>query len=86
MTVAREITQQELRERNAEVMRALDEGESFIVTREGVPVGELTPVGRPHFTARETVLEAFRGLPRIDAERFRRDVDALFAPATDEPA
>ncbi len=27
-------------------MRALDRGESFVVTRNGVPVGELTPIRR----------------------------------------
>ena len=33
------ITQRELRNDNAEIMRRLDEGESFIVTSNGRPVG-----------------------------------------------
>jgi hypothetical protein len=38
VTVAREITQRELRNDSGEVMRALDLGESFVVTRNGVPL------------------------------------------------
>jgi antitoxin (DNA-binding transcriptional repressor) of toxin-antitoxin stability system len=35
--MAREITQRELRNSSGEVMRALDRGEAFVVTRNGVP-------------------------------------------------
>lgn len=41
--MAREISQRHLRDQSGEVMRALDAGESFLVTRNGVAVGELTP-------------------------------------------
>ncbi|MGH9057763.1 MAG: type II toxin-antitoxin system Phd/YefM family antitoxin, partial [Acidimicrobiales bacterium] len=37
--MARDITQRQLRNDSGEIMRALDQGESFIVTRNGVPVG-----------------------------------------------
>lgn len=56
-------------------MRALDRGEAFVVTRNGVPVGELGPVRARRFVAVADVLAAFRGVPRIDRERFRRDID-----------
>jgi prevent-host-death family protein len=75
--VAREITQRELRNESGDVMRALDAGESFIVTRNGVGVGELMPLDRRRFVDRAAVLDAFAGAPRIDAERFRSDVDRL---------
>jgi prevent-host-death family protein len=42
--VDRKITQRELRNESGDVMRALDAGESFVVTRRGVPIGELTPI------------------------------------------
>jgi prevent-host-death family protein len=42
--VTREINQRELRNHSGEIMRQLDQGESFIVTRNGVPVGELSPL------------------------------------------
>ena len=56
-------------------MRALDRGESFLVTRNGVPVGELNPVRRERFIAAGTVLATFAGAPAIDAARFRADLD-----------
>jgi antitoxin (DNA-binding transcriptional repressor) of toxin-antitoxin stability system len=73
----REITQRELRNASGEVMRALDAGESFIVTRNGVRVGELTPLRRRRFVDRAAVAQAFAGAPVIDAKRFRSDVDRL---------
>ncbi len=56
-------------------MRELDRGESFIVTRNGTPVGELAPVRRRRFVPAAAVLSAFAGLPEIDAKRFFEDVD-----------
>ena len=41
--MAETITQRELRNDSGEIMRRLDLGETFIVTRNGTPVGELTP-------------------------------------------
>jgi antitoxin (DNA-binding transcriptional repressor) of toxin-antitoxin stability system len=58
-------------------MRALDAGESFVVTRNGVGVGELTPLHRRRFVDRTAVIEAFAGAARIDSDRFRNDVDRL---------
>ena len=45
--VSSEISQRELRNNSGDIMRRLDEGEAFIVTRNGVPVGELMPMRRP---------------------------------------
>ena len=58
-------------------MRALDAGESFIVTRNGVPVGELTPLRRPRFVPKSAALDAFRGAARVNFARFRADLDAV---------
>jgi antitoxin (DNA-binding transcriptional repressor) of toxin-antitoxin stability system len=41
-----EISERELRNSSGEVMRALDIGETFVLTHNGVPVGELTPLRR----------------------------------------
>ena len=73
----RQITQRELRNESGEIMRALDRGETFIVTRNGVPVGELTPLRQRQFVAAEAAIAVFAGAPAIDARRFRHDVDAL---------
>jgi prevent-host-death family protein len=74
--MARSITQRELRNSSGEIMRALDRGESFVVTRNGVPVGELAPVRSRQLVAAAIALAAFAGAPAIEPQRFRADVDA----------
>ena len=73
--MSRPISQRELRNESGEIMRGLDRGESFLVTRNGVPVGELTPVRSRQFVTAHAALAAFAGGPRIDPDRFRLDVD-----------
>lgn len=74
--MAREITQRELRNHSGEIMRKLDEGETFIVTRNGVPVGELSPLRRHRFVSSEAAVALFRTAPGVDYGRFRADLDA----------
>ncbi len=74
--MAGEITQRELRNDSGEVMRAVDGGASFVVTRNGVPVADLTPVRRRHFVPAAAVMAAFEHAPPVDLARFRADVDA----------
>lgn len=81
--MGRKITQRELRNQSGEIMRALDRGESFVVTRNGVPVGELTPLGRREFVAADAAVAAFAGSPAVEFERFRADIDA---PLDQQPA
>jgi prevent-host-death family protein len=57
--VARSITQRELRNESGEIMRALGRGETFVVTRNGVPVGELTPLRQRQFVLAEAVVAMF---------------------------
>lgn len=71
----RTITQRELRNESGEVMRALDRGEHFVVTRNGAPVGELSPSAPGPFVDRGVVLRAFARAPVVDQERFRADLD-----------
>ncbi|MDP3716379.1 MAG: hypothetical protein Q8T13_01265 [Acidobacteriota bacterium] len=73
--MSRQITQRELRNDSGRVMRDLDRGKSFIVTRNGVPVGELIPLRQRVFVPAETVVAAFAGAPRVRAARFRKDLD-----------
>ncbi len=74
--MARRITQRELRNDSGEIMRALDGGEDFVVTRNGTPVASLVPFQRRRFVRRETLLAAFAGAPAIDGGRLRADVDS----------
>lgn len=71
------ITQRELRNDSGAIMRAVERGESFTITRNGTPVGRLIPLRRRTFVPRQEVMAAFATAPVLDAERFRRDVDAF---------
>jgi prevent-host-death family protein len=73
--MTRKLSQRELRNKSGEVMRALDDGEDFIVTRNGVPVGELRPIRKRQFIPREELGALFEGAPHIDYEQFRADID-----------
>jgi prevent-host-death family protein len=73
--MARDLTQRELRNDSGDIMRALDAGESFVITRNGVPVGELTPVRRHRFVGRAAAMAAFRAAAATDPHRFRSDLD-----------
>jgi len=71
-----EISQRQLRNSSGEIMRRLDEGESFVVTRNGDPIGELVPLRRRRFVNGPALAAVFRNSPRIDYQRFRADIDA----------
>jgi antitoxin (DNA-binding transcriptional repressor) of toxin-antitoxin stability system len=58
-------------------MRALDRGKTFVVTRNGRPVGELVPLRARAFVPSEFAHAAFAGAPPVARRRFRRDVDAV---------
>ena len=75
--MAREISQRELRNHSGKIMRHLNEGKSFIVTRNGLPVGELTPLRRRRFIPAVELVELFSAAPSIDYELFRADIDAV---------
>ena len=71
------IPQRQLRNDNAEIMRRVEAGESFVVTRNGKPVADLVPhvaTARKRKTGRE-MQEEFRQLPPIDVEQWYRDRD-----------
>jgi antitoxin (DNA-binding transcriptional repressor) of toxin-antitoxin stability system len=76
----KEVTQRQLRNNSGEIMRLLERGETFVVTRNGVPVGELTPLRRHRFVLAEAAVEMFRTAPPVDYERFRADLDAIADP------
>jgi prevent-host-death family protein len=75
--MVREVSQRELRNESGQIMRELDQGETFVVTRNGVPVGELVPLRRLRFVSAEAAVAIFRGAPAVDYERFRADLDEV---------
>jgi prevent-host-death family protein len=78
------IGERRLRNDTAELMRRVEAGESFVVTRNGRPIADLVPHGGAPARRRLTLAEAQRrmgALPPIDVERWHRDReadDALF--------
>lgn len=77
--VARTIPQRELRNDNAAVINAVASGQSFVVTRNGVPVAELRPLrsGRRTVIPKAELIVLAAAGPHIDLERFRDDLDRI---------
>jgi prevent-host-death family protein len=71
----REITQRELRNESGAIMRRLEQGESFTVTRNGTPIGRLIPLRRRTFVPTDEVLAIFATAPTLDGDRLRADLD-----------
>ncbi len=79
--MSRVISQRELRNDNGPVLRAVaDAGETFIITRNGVPSAELRPVRkRPTFATRDTFVHGREYAPHRN-DRFselRADLDKV---------
>lgn len=71
------ITQREFRNNSAAVMDAVEAGETFVVTRNGVEVAEVRPVARRRRMTAEELVERHRRLPRVDPDRMRREADEM---------
>lgn len=77
------INQRELRNAYAKVLREVRAGQTLIVTRNGEPIAELRPIQSRRFVPKAAIAEAAARAPRIDAGRFRADLDSLIDPAVD---
>lgn len=72
---AREITQRELRNDSGAILREVEDGGTFVVTRNGTPVAELRPLRRRTFVPASMLATLFPRTGRIDREQFFADVD-----------
>lgn len=79
--MATTITQRTLRNDNAEIMRRLEEGETFLITRNGKQIGILSPAKRSYFVETETLLNAFTTAPNVSYAALREDLDAISDPS-----
>jgi prevent-host-death family protein len=79
----RVITQRELRNDSAAVLRDVQAGQTVIVTRNGMPVAELRPLSPRRFVPRAALAAAAPRAPRVDFVRLRADLDAVVDPAAD---
>jgi prevent-host-death family protein len=76
--VTRTITQRELRNDSGEIMRAVDRGGSFVVTRNGGPVADLVPHRRPRYVDSAELVAAFAAPPPRQARL--QEVEARLEP------
>ncbi len=81
--MSRVITQRELRNDSAAILREVQAGQTIIITRNGVPVAELRPIQPHRFVPRAVIAEAAARAPRVDAGRFRADLDAVIDQSVD---
>jgi prevent-host-death family protein len=73
--MSRRITQKELRNDTASVLRAAEQGEEIIITRNGTPIARLMPlVDESPFVSTAQLKESAKGLPEVDFRRFREDL------------
>ena len=75
--MVRKLTQRELRNQSGEIMRALDRGEEFLVTRNGDPVAELRPIRPRQFVSTMRLRDALIGADPVDHRELRADVDSI---------
>ena len=78
--MATEISQRQLRNDSGDIMRGLDQGKTFVVTRNGVPVGELTPLRRHRFVSADAAIAIFQSAPGVDLQKLRADLDRVASP------
>ncbi|MGH3937141.1 MAG: type II toxin-antitoxin system Phd/YefM family antitoxin [Pseudonocardiaceae bacterium] len=79
----KKITQRELRNDTPAIMRAVERGESFVLTRNGTPIADLIPHarrGEPRRVTGADLLAAAKILPRMNAGQFFADIDHYVDP------
>jgi antitoxin (DNA-binding transcriptional repressor) of toxin-antitoxin stability system len=80
----RVISQRELRNDSAAVLRDVQAGQTFSITRNGMLVAELRPIGQRRFVPRSVIAQAARRAPRVELARLRADLDAVVNPSVDD--
>jgi prevent-host-death family protein len=72
------VSQREFRNNSAAVMDAVEAGETYHVTRNGVEIAELRPLTRRRRLTAEELIERHRRLPRVDHGQLRDEADEFF--------
>lgn len=77
----RQITQRELRNETPAIMREVEHGESFVLTRNGTPIADIVPHSRrPEFISATEFLDLLVDLPATDPKQFFAELDAAVDP------
>ena len=80
------ISQRELRNDNADIMRRVEQGETFVVTRNGTPVADLVPhrsLKRQRFVPVQDVAAGLEHIGDWDVDGFIREREQLDAAVDD---
>ena len=86
MSAQPEITQRDLRTRSKEIMDAVQDGQSFTVTRDGHAIGELIPLRRRRrFVPRQEFAAMSRTAASVDVAAFRADQEAAADQSLADP-
>ncbi|HEX6500186.1 MAG TPA: type II toxin-antitoxin system prevent-host-death family antitoxin [Micromonosporaceae bacterium] len=72
------ITQREFRNNSAAVMDAVEAGETYRITRNGIEVAELRPIVHRRRLSAEQLVQRHRRLPRVDHRRMRQEAEEFF--------
>jgi prevent-host-death family protein len=84
------ISQRELRNESGEIMRRVEQGECFTITRNGTPVADLIPYRagalerRPRFVSVAAIAAGAALLPDWGAARFVQELHALDCAVDDQ--
>lgn len=71
-----DVSIRDLRNKGGEIVDRAAAGERIVITRDGTPVAELTPLKQQLPTAE--LIERWKRLPPMDPAALRRDIDDLF--------
>lgn len=74
------VTVRDLRNRSADVLARVGRGESLTVTRDGIPVAQVSPLRRRTLGVGELVARR-RNLPLVDPKGLRADLDTVLDPS-----
>jgi prevent-host-death family protein len=72
------ISQREFRNNSAAVMDAVEAGETYHITRNGIEVAELRPLPRRRRLTAEELVAKHRRLPHVDHALMRQEADEFF--------
>ena len=79
--MATPINEHKLRKGTRAILRRVEAGESFLISRRKKRIGVLSPVNPRYFVDSEMLLKAFANAPSVDRAALNEDLDAVADPS-----